>query len=126
LLASAAFALADAPAGAGWSLRARLAWRVLAAAALRIALRVYGGQLELRLRVGYAVSSCFLIIQLRQAKMKSFLSLLLLGLISLVQALSSTGSRLLVILEEASDKTKYSSFFGDLECELGISFATES
>ena len=60
--------------------------------------------------------------------MKSFLSLLLLGLISLVQALSSTGNRLLVVLEEASDKTKYSSFFGDLECEsgLGISFAMKS
>lgn len=60
--------------------------------------------------------------------MKSFLSLLLLGLISLVQALSSTGNRLLVVLEEASDKSKYSSFFGDLECEfdLGISFAMKS
>ncbi|KAI5204173.1 oligosaccharyl transferase subunit beta [Aureobasidium subglaciale] len=47
--------------------------------------------------------------------MKSFLSLLLLGLVSLVQALSSTGNRLLVVLEESSDKSKYSSFFGDLE-----------
>lgn len=60
--------------------------------------------------------------------MKSFLSLLLLGLISLVQALSSTGNRLLVVLEEASDKSKYSAFFGDLECELGlgVSFAMKS
>lgn len=59
------------------------------------------------------------------ANMKSFLSLLLLGLVGLVQALSSTGNRLLVVLEEASDKSKYSSFFGDLECEfcLGISVA---
>ncbi|KAG9625476.1 hypothetical protein KCU64_g19258, partial [Aureobasidium melanogenum] len=47
--------------------------------------------------------------------MKAFLSLLLLGLVSLVQALSSTGNRLLVVLEEAADKSKYSSFFGDLE-----------
>ena len=61
------------------------------------------------------------------ANMKSFLSLLLLGLVSLVQALSSTGNRLLVVLEEASDKSKYSSFFGDLECELClvISFAMD-
>lgn len=49
--------------------------------------------------------------------MKAFLSLLLLGLVSLVQALSSTGNRLLVVLEEAADKSKYSSFFGDLECK---------
>jgi oligosaccharyltransferase complex subunit beta len=55
--------------------------------------------------------------------MKSFLSLLLLGLVGLVQALSSTGNRLLVVLEEASDKSKYSSFFGDLECESCLSFA---
>lgn len=51
------------------------------------------------------------------ADMKSFLSLLLLGLIGLVQALSSTGNRLLVVLEEASDKAKYSSFWGQLECK---------
>jgi oligosaccharyltransferase complex subunit beta len=56
--------------------------------------------------------------------MKSFLSLLLLGLVSLVQALSSTGNRLLVVLEEASDKPKYSSFFGDLECQLCLFMST--
>jgi len=57
--------------------------------------------------------------------MKSLLSLLLLGLVGLVQALSSTGNRLLVVLEEASDKSKYSSFFGDLESR-GYSVTYES
>ena len=42
-------------------------------------------------------------------------SLSLLALLSLVQALSSSGNRLLVVVEEATDKAKYSTFFGDLE-----------
>lgn len=32
-----------------------------------------------------------------------------------VQAISSTGNRLLVIIEEAAEKDKYSKFWGDLE-----------
>ena len=39
---------------------------------------------------------------------------LLLGLLSLVSALSATGSKLLVILEEESEKSKYSQFWTDL------------
>ena len=38
-----------------------------------------------------------------------------LALLSLVQALSSSGNRLLVVIEEASEKEKYSQFWGDLE-----------
>ena len=41
--------------------------------------------------------------------------LTLLALLSLVKALSSSGNRLLVVTEEVSDKTKYSTFWGDLE-----------
>jgi hypothetical protein len=90
------------------------------------------GQLELHTYFGRCnlclLFPCVLALSLfnrDMANMKSFLSLLLLGLVGLVQALSSTGNRLLVVLEEASDKSKYSSFFGDLECELclGISVA---
>lgn len=40
---------------------------------------------------------------------------LLLGLLSLVSALSATGSKLLVILEDESDKSKYSQFIEDLQ-----------
>ncbi len=40
---------------------------------------------------------------------------LLLGLVSVVCALSATGNKLLVILEEESEKNKYSQFFKDLE-----------
>jgi hypothetical protein len=92
------------------------------------------GQLELHTYFGRCTRNlcllfpCVLALSLfnrDMANMKSFLSLLLLGLVGLVQALSSTGNRLLVVLEEASDKSKYSSFFGDLECELclGMSVA---
>lgn len=42
---------------------------------------------------------------------------LLLGLLSIVSALSATGSKLLVILEEESEKNKYSEFWADLESE---------
>ncbi|KAF2197992.1 dolichyl-diphosphooligosaccharide-protein glycosyltransferase [Delitschia confertaspora ATCC 74209] len=42
-------------------------------------------------------------------------SFLLLALLGAVQALSSSGSRLLVVLEELSEKDKYSQFLGDLE-----------
>ncbi|KAF2716387.1 Dolichyl-diphosphooligosaccharide-protein glycosyltransferase 48kDa subunit [Polychaeton citri CBS 116435] len=47
--------------------------------------------------------------------MRSLLIGLLLGLASLVSALSATGSKLLVILDEDADKTKYSQFWLDLE-----------
>ena len=47
--------------------------------------------------------------------MRWLFSLLLLALLSLVQALSSSGSRLLVVIEEAAEKEKYSQFLGDLE-----------
>jgi len=41
-------------------------------------------------------------------------SILLLPLLGLVSALSSTGKRLLVVQEEASEKSKYSEFWDDL------------
>ena len=50
-------------------------------------------------------------------KMRWFLSLLLLGLVAAVNALSSSGNRLLVVLEELGEKEKYSKFLGDLEGE---------
>lgn len=42
-------------------------------------------------------------------------SFLLLALLGAVQALSSSGSRVLVVLEDAADKAKYSHFLEDLE-----------
>jgi len=50
-------------------------------------------------------------------KMRWFLSFLLLGLFAAVNALSSSGNRLLVVLEESGEKDKYSKFLGDLEGE---------
>lgn len=50
--------------------------------------------------------------------MRAVLSFLLFAFLGAVQALSSTGSRLLVVLEEAADKDKYSKFWGDLSCKL--------
>jgi hypothetical protein len=47
--------------------------------------------------------------------MRWFLSFLLLGLFAAVNALSSSGNRLLVVLEELEEKGKYSKFLGDLE-----------
>ena len=41
--------------------------------------------------------------------------ILIVGLLSLALALSSTGNRLLVVIEEAAEKDKYSQFWGDLE-----------
>ena len=49
--------------------------------------------------------------------MRWFLSLLLLGLFAAVNALSHSGNRLLVVLEESAEKEKYSKFLGDLEGE---------
>lgn len=45
---------------------------------------------------------------------------LFLGLLSFVSALSATGSKLLVVLEEDSEKSKYSQFWTDLEGEQRI------
>ena len=42
---------------------------------------------------------------------------LLVGLLSLVSALSAQGNKLLVILEEEAEKSKYSQFWGDLQGE---------
>lgn len=43
------------------------------------------------------------------------LSLLFAGFLGLVQGLSSTGSRLLVVNEDSSELAKYSTFWADLE-----------
>jgi oligosaccharyltransferase complex subunit beta len=40
---------------------------------------------------------------------------LILGLLSIVSALSAAGSKLLVVLEEEGERSKYSQFFNDLE-----------
>ena len=47
--------------------------------------------------------------------MRAFFSFLLLALVGVAQALSYTGRRLLVVIEDASEKDKYSRFWGDLE-----------
>lgn len=48
--------------------------------------------------------------------MQSLLSLVLLFLAAVAHAASSSGNRLLVVLEDVADKAGYSQFFGDLEC----------
>ncbi|KAA6414160.1 MAG: Dolichyl-diphosphooligosaccharide- glycosyltransferase subunit [Lasallia pustulata] len=57
--------------------------------------------------------------------MRWLFSFLLLALLSLVQALSSSGSRLLVVIEEAAEKEKYSQFLGGLE-DRGFKLSYES
>ena len=52
--------------------------------------------------------------------MQWLLSVLLIGLLGLAQALSSSGRRLLVVIEDAAEKTKYSQFWDDLESTQGI------
>ncbi|KAI3321628.1 Dolichyl-diphosphooligosaccharide-protein glycosyltransferase 48kDa subunit [Xylariaceae sp. AK1471] len=47
--------------------------------------------------------------------MRSLVSLLVLLLVAAVEAISSSGNRLLVILEDVADKAGYSKFLGDLE-----------
>lgn len=47
--------------------------------------------------------------------MRSFFSFLLLALCGIAAAVSSSGNRLLIVLEDLADKTKYSKYFGDLE-----------
>lgn len=46
--------------------------------------------------------------------MKTLFSLLVLLLAAVVQAVSSVGGRLLVVLDDVADKEEYSTFFGDL------------
>jgi oligosaccharyltransferase complex subunit beta len=47
--------------------------------------------------------------------MRNLLYLLVLALLGLVQAISSAGDRLLVVLEDESEKTSFSQFWRDLE-----------
>lgn len=47
--------------------------------------------------------------------MRLLVSFCALALLGLVHALSSAGNRLLVVIEEAGDREKYSQFWGDLE-----------
>jgi oligosaccharyltransferase complex subunit beta len=47
--------------------------------------------------------------------MRWLISFLLFGLLAAVQAASSSGNKLLVVLEELADKTKYSKYVKDLE-----------
>lgn len=47
--------------------------------------------------------------------MRWLVSCFLLVLLALAQALSSSGNRLLVVIEEAAEKEKYSQFWDDLE-----------
>jgi oligosaccharyltransferase complex subunit beta len=49
--------------------------------------------------------------------MKTLLSLCVLLLAALAAAISSSGSRLLVVLDDLADKASYSKFLGDLESE---------
>ena len=46
--------------------------------------------------------------------MRVLLSILVLGLLGIASAISTSGNRLLVILEELAEKDKYSKFFGGL------------
>lgn len=55
--------------------------------------------------------------------MKSLFSFLVLLLAAVVQAVSSTGSRLLVILDNVADKDRYSTFLGDLAGMWSLPFA---
>ena len=50
--------------------------------------------------------------------MRWLFSFLFISLLSLVQALSSSGSRILVAIEDATEKEKYSAFWEDLEGTL--------
>lgn len=54
--------------------------------------------------------------------MKSFLSFSFLLLATLVSAISSTGDRLLAVLDDVADKASYSKFLGDLKGAPDISF----
>lgn len=49
--------------------------------------------------------------------MRSIFLGLFLGLLSFVSALSAAGSKLLVVVDDETDKAKYSTFWSDLQCE---------
>lgn len=49
--------------------------------------------------------------------MRGLITFVLLALFGVVSALSSAGNRLLVVLEEESEKSLYSQFWSDLESE---------
>jgi oligosaccharyltransferase complex subunit beta len=55
--------------------------------------------------------------------MRWLFSFLLFGILGVVRALSYSGSRLLVVLEEESEREKYAVFMGDLSGKFWISFA---
>jgi len=57
--------------------------------------------------------------------MRWLFSFLLLALLGVVQALSSSGSRLLVILEEESEREKYSVLLEDLSSMYTCSFLND-
>ena len=50
--------------------------------------------------------------------MRWLFSFLFISLLGLVQALSSSGTRILVAIEDAAEKDKYSAFWEDLEGTL--------
>jgi oligosaccharyltransferase complex subunit beta len=59
--------------------------------------------------------------------MRWLIPFLLVPILRAVQALSSTGTRLLVVVEEATEQEKYSQLWGDLKGELlgGIDYPSE-
>jgi oligosaccharyltransferase complex subunit beta len=52
--------------------------------------------------------------------MRWLLSFVLFGFLAAVHALSSSGTRLLVVLEDAAEKDEYSMFWGDLEGRFAL------
>lgn len=50
--------------------------------------------------------------------MRWLFSFLVLGFLTAVNALSSSGNRLLVVLEDPAEKDAFSTFWSDLESEL--------
>lgn len=56
--------------------------------------------------------------------MRWFLSFLFLGFLAGANALSSSGNRLLVVLEDAAEKGLYSTFWGDLTGGYPSTFAS--
>ena len=53
------------------------------------------------------------------ATMRSLLNAVFFLFVAAVSAVSTTGSRLLVVLDDVAEKDLYSKFFGDLKGELG-------
>lgn len=52
--------------------------------------------------------------------MRCLITLLLLTLLAAVQAVSTAGNRLLVVLEETAERSKYSKFWEDLEGRIAV------